>query len=78
MAQASTQVGGAILGSEVPEAWGREVEGDVRAPTMGRLDMHTLQEFARLARTGTGFRAVARMLHAANPLRSTMASNRAM
>ncbi len=29
---------------------------------MGRLDMHTLQEFVRLARMGTGFRAVARML----------------
>ena len=29
---------------------------------MGRLDMHTLQEFVRLARMGTGFRAIARML----------------
>ncbi len=29
---------------------------------MGRLDMHTIQEFVRLARMGTGFRAVARML----------------
>ncbi len=29
---------------------------------MGRLDMHTLQEFVRLARMGAGFRAVARML----------------
>ncbi len=29
---------------------------------MGRLDMHTLQEFVRLARMGTGFRGVARML----------------
>ena len=29
---------------------------------MGRLDMHTLQEFVRLARMGTGFREVARML----------------
>lgn len=29
---------------------------------MGRLDMHTLQEFVRLARMGTRFRAVARML----------------
>ena len=29
---------------------------------MGRLDMHTLQEFVRLARMGTGFRAIARMV----------------
>ena len=29
---------------------------------MGRLDMHILQEFVRLTRMGTGFRAVARML----------------
>ena len=29
---------------------------------MGRLDMHTLQEFVRLARMGTGFRATARMV----------------
>ena len=29
---------------------------------MGRIDMHTLQEFVRLARMGTGYRAIARML----------------
>lgn len=29
---------------------------------MGRIDMHTLQEFVRLARMGTKYRAIARML----------------